>query len=512
MPARSRVVARRRAARRRRRARACADRSAARRSLDVLATTRVVVAVNVAAVDGSNSPRAEKSWACARSRPAADAGSRRGFGPCTSSGVSRLGGRAATARRVGDERACPGDHIHMACAVCTWHASLHAPYVRTFILCAPPAQLEHEFNRHRTNLGTLGHEVKAPKPQRRATTTAPASYSATYTRTARCGLCSRSSTRSSTCSARPGLLAPTSRCSARITISMAGRGAGRATFRASARAGCRRRWRRARSCRSARTTSGASSALSPRARRARCESRDRQGDAVMPRLRVPRAAAMRMPRPPRAAFVIVTTACRSWRCLTAPSSRRLLCPPTCGIARRSRARASAAYRPRRRPRIRCCESAPYGSWPPLGGRGRRSVTLGQRPPIGGAVVVGRRETANPLRCYRAWPSASQRLHRSPTPSRCFAPRGADCATSMLTVRCPSRGTPSSEPTAYWHSSALFSVHITAHICSRPNLGPTRSYADLAANATAGSSGAGYTSQAYLHGECTDVHARERVTV
>ena len=64
---------------------------------------------------------------------------------------------------------------------------------------------------------------------------------------------------------------------------MAGRGAGRATFRASARAGCRRRWRRARSCRSARTTSGASSALSPRARRARCESRDRQGEAVMAR-------------------------------------------------------------------------------------------------------------------------------------------------------------------------------------------------------------------------------------
>ena len=149
-----------------------------------------------------------------------------------------------------------------------------------------------------------------------------------------------------------------------MTSSMAGRGAGRATFRASARAGCRRRRRRARSCRSARTTSGASSALSPRARRARCESRDRQGEAVMPRLRVPRAAAMRMPRQPRAAFVIVTTACRRWRCLTAPSSRRLLCPPTCGIARRSRARASAAHRPRRRPRIRCCESAPYGSWPP----------------------------------------------------------------------------------------------------------------------------------------------------
>ena len=63
----------------------------------------------------------------------------------------------------------------MACAVCTWHASLHALYVRTFILCAPPAQLEHEFNRHRTNLGTFRHEVKAPKPQRRATTTAPAS-------------------------------------------------------------------------------------------------------------------------------------------------------------------------------------------------------------------------------------------------------------------------------------------------------------------------------------------------
>ena len=109
---------------------------------------------------------------------------------------------------------------------------------------------------------------------------------------------------------------------------------------------------------------GASSALSPNARRARCESRDRQGEAVMPRLRVPRAAAMRMPRPPRAAFVIVTTACRRWRCLTAPSSRRLLCPPTCGIARRSRARASAAHLPRRRPRIRCCEFAPYGSWAP----------------------------------------------------------------------------------------------------------------------------------------------------